>query len=333
MKFSDLAPWLAAQGFAAERLEPLAGDVSPRRYARVWIEGGSTAICASYPAEIRDTAARYLRATEMLSRVAVPVPRILAVDLARGWMLIEDLGRETLAERLDLDDHAVAPYFRHAAGLAQRIATIAPASLKSTAADGSAFNPPLDAALLRRELEQTLEAFLAPRDLLGGPRERRMIETLFDELCVRLGAEPAVPCHRDFMARNLIPRRTAEGLSEVAVIDHQDLRFGPPRYDLASLLNDSRFPSPALEAALLAEFLSGPAEVESYHRAAAQRTLKAIGTYAKFAERGAPRHLPLIPVTLARALGHLERLPEGAEVAFTLRNLWRPALSAPANLR
>lgn len=323
---NDLSPWLAAQGFAAARIEPLPGDVSPRRYSRVWLASGGSAILALYPEEIREIAVRYLRSTELLGSVAVPVPRIFAVDLARGWMLIEDLGAETLAERRDLDDRAVAPYFRHAALLGRRIAALSPALLLGDTADAPPFNPPLDGALLRRELLQTEEVFLSPRGLLGNGEQRTAIAALFDEICARLGAEPAVPCHRDFMARNLIPRIGADGACEVAVIDHQDLRLGPPLYDLASLLNDTRFPAPPLEAELLAVALGEGADLRSYHRAAAQRTLKATGTYARFAERGAPRHLPLIPVTLARALDHLGRIPEGEGLVPSLRALWKSAL-------
>ncbi|HEV7667993.1 MAG TPA: phosphotransferase [Thermoanaerobaculia bacterium] len=326
MNFSDLAPWLAARGFTPERIEPLPGDVSPRRYGRVRLAGGAGAILAYYPEEIREVASRFLRTTELLQSVQVPVPRVLTVDLARGWMLIEDLGEQTLAERRDLDDDAIEPYFRHAAKLGRRIARL-PLSALLDDVTNQPWNPPLDGPLLRRELRQTWDAFLLPRGLLGYGEQSRAIEALFDEICARLGAEAAVPCHRDFMARNLIPRSS----EEVAVIDHQDLRLGPPRYDLASLLNDTRFPSPRLEAELLAETLGGEAEIESYHRAAAQRTLKAAGTYAKFAERGAPRHLPLIPTTLARALGHLARIPEGAEIAPDLTRLWGPALEAPAH--
>ncbi len=326
MNLSDPAPWLVARGFAPGRIEPLPGDVSPRRYARVhWADGsaGGSAIAAFYPEEIRSAAERYLRTTALLEGVAVPVPVVLAVDLAQGWMLIEDLGEQTLAERRDLDDLAVAPYFRHAAELGRRIASLPPAALLDEAREP--WNPPLDGPLLRRELQQTWDVYLAPRGLLGAAEEQRAIESLFDEICTRLGAEPAVPCHRDFMARNLIPRsgRETSGpmAGEVAVIDHQDLRFGPPRYDLASLLNDTRFPSAALEAELLAA-LADSAAVESYHRAAAQRTLKAVGTYARFAERGAPRHLPLIPATIARAMGHLARIPEGAAIVPELSRRW-----------
>ena len=332
MNLSDLAPWLVARGFAPGRIEPLPGDVSPRRYARVqWAEEGSvggSAIVAFYPEEIRPAAERYLRATALLQSVEVPVPRVLATDLALGWMLIEDLGERTLAERRDLDDLGVAPYFRHAAELGRRIASLPPAALFDEGTQ-QPWNPPLDGPLLRRELQQTWDVYLAPRGLLGAANERRAVEALFDEICALLGAEPAVPCHRDFMARNLIPRSvhqvTGRMAGEVAVIDHQDLRFGPPRYDLASLLNDTRFPSAALEAELLGALADDAAAVESYHRAAAQRTLKAVGTYAKFAERGAPRHLPLIPATIGRAMGHLARIPEGAEIAPELSRRWRPS--------
>lgn len=325
MKFSDLEPWLVARGFAPERIEPLPGDVSPRRYARVrWVDGkaGGTAIAAYYPEEIRPAAERYLRATALLGSVEVPVPQVLASDLSNGWMLIEDLGERTLAERRDLDDGSVAPYFRHAAELGRRIASLPPATLVDEETN-EPWNPPLDGALLRKELQQTWDVYLLPNGLLDTAESRRATETLFDEISARMGAEPAVPCHRDFMARNLIPRANRpEG--EVAVIDHQDLRFGPPRYDLASLLNDTRFPSAALEAELLGA-LDGALELESYHRAAAQRTIKAVGTYARFAERGASRHLPLIPATLDRAMAHLARIPEGAAIAPELSRRWRPA--------
>ena len=42
------------------------------------------------------------------------------------------------------------------------------------------------------------------------------------------------------------------------MLDHQDLRLGPPFYDLASLLNDTLFPPPDAEEALLAAAAPGP---------------------------------------------------------------------------
>jgi hypothetical protein len=43
----------------------------------------------------------------------------------------------------------------------------------------------------------------------------------------------------------------------------------------------------------------------------AQRTLKAVGTFVSFAEKGSSRHLRLVPVCCARAARALGKLPEG----------------------
>ena len=107
------------------------------------------------------------------------------------------------------------------------------------------------------------------------------------------------------------------------------LRLGPPLYDLASLLNDTLFPPAAAEEALLAKVpISGDAR-RSYHRAAAQRCLKAVGTFAKFAHLGADRHVPLIAPTLAHFVKHFSQIPEGTALAARLREAWSPALETP----
>jgi aminoglycoside/choline kinase family phosphotransferase len=127
------------------------------------------------------------------------------------------------------------------------------------------------------------------------------------------------------MVRNLMP--LADGT--LVVLDHQDLRLGPPLYDLASLLNDTLFPPAGAEEALLAAAAPSPADRVRYHRAAAQRSLKAVGTYAKFARMGADRHLPLIAPTLARFVNHFSRVPEGALLAARLGESWSPAPETP----
>jgi aminoglycoside/choline kinase family phosphotransferase len=127
------------------------------------------------------------------------------------------------------------------------------------------------------------------------------------------------------MVRNLMP--LPDGT--LAVLDHQDLRLGPPLYDLASLLNDTLFPPAEGEEALLAVAASSGPDRVRYHRAAAQRTLKAVGTFAKFARQGGDRHLPLIGPTLARFVKHFSQIPEGDAIAARLREAWSPALEAP----
>ncbi len=317
---AELSAWLAARGTAARAIAPLPGDVSVRRYARVELESGESLIAARYPPEIAPAQERFERAGRLLTAAGVRVPRTHACDPVAGWSLVEDLGPLTLYDHGARGWPALAPYYESALDAAARIAALDPAAV---AALGSA---PLDRALLRRELEQTERLYLAPRGLLEGAAGTAFGAAL-DALCAALAAEAPVPCHRDFMARNLIPI----GASEVGVLDFQDLRLGPPAYDLASLLNDSLFPPAAIEARWVRRARGGGAEDDlGYLRAVAQRALKAVGTYASFAARGQQRHLPLIAPTLARAAAALARLPETAASFERLRSRFAPLLPPEA---
>jgi hypothetical protein len=308
---SEITAWLAALGRPALEVLPLPGDISQRRYARVRMADGGTAILATYPAEVRSVCPRFLRTTELLAGADVPAPRVLASDCAAGFMLLEDLGPQTLADSKGRPWSELRLYFERARHLGERIAGL-------PAGEVAGLNPSLGTELLRRELTQTWDLFLVPGGLTGDAAATAALHALLDDLCARLGAGPLVPCHRDFMSRNLMPLDDRGG---VAVLDHQDLRLGPAAYDLASLLNDTLFPPPDVEEDLL-----GTTDRVEYHRAAAQRTLKAVGTYTAFALRGSDRHLPLVRPTLERCLNHLSRIPEGEAFAGDLGCLWRPVL-------
>ena len=312
---------LQAAGFSTVEVRPLTGDVSPRRYSRVVLADGGSAILATYPPEIRATCPRFHRTTEILDGAGVRVPRILASDCEEGWMLLEDAGPRTLGEwGQDRPWSELAPWFATALEIAGRIAR-----LSTPAHTLAELNPVLGTELLRRELAQTWDLFLEPKGLVAGAGGEDLRAAL-DTLCAALGAEPPVPCHRDFMVRNLMPLQKGKSAGELAVLDHQDLRLGPPLYDAASLLNDTLFPPAEAEEALLAAVAPAPDDRVRYHRAAAQRTLKAVGTYASFARRGATRHLPLIPPTLARFVKNFSQVPEGELLAARLAADWRHEL-------
>jgi len=314
----EMTVWLAALGRPAQEVLPLPGDVSQRRYARVRLADGGTAILATYPPEVRSICPRFLRTTELFTRADVPVPRVLASDCDAGFMLLEDLGPETLADWKARPWSELRLYFERARELGERIARLPEAEV-------AGLNPPLGTELLRRELKQTWDLFLVPQGLTGDAASTAALSAILDDLCARLGAGPLVPCHRDFMSRNLMPLDDRRDHGGIVVLDHQDLRLGPAAYDLASLLNDTLFPPPGIEEDLL-----GGTDRTAYHRAAAQRTLKAVGTYSAFALRGSDRHLPLVAPTLARCLTHLSRIPESEAFAGDLGHLWRPVLETVA---
>jgi aminoglycoside/choline kinase family phosphotransferase len=309
----EVQEWLESLGHEVDSLEALAGDVSVRRYIRVGIAASSTttptAIVAVYPEALRDTARRFERSSGLLATVGVRTPRILATATDQRFMLVEDLGRRTLF------DAGPEPWDRLAAALAEAV-EISRAIETLPVHTVSELNPPLDGALLCRELRMTWELYLEPKGLTGtGAFERRLWGAL-EALCERLEADGLVPCHRDFMARNLVP---VEGSGDIAVIDHQDLRLGPRGYDLASLTNDSFFLSDRRAAAVL-----GTSVVDSgaYRRSAAQRLLKIAGTFVSFARRGSDRYLRFVPLCLERFAHHFGELEESSEVGEELAERW-----------
>lgn len=305
-----VAAWLARHGLAPRAVRALAGDVSTRRYFRVALgDERATWIVASYPPELAAAQRRFATAGALLATAGVRVPSLRLDDPAARLALVEDLGPETVHERFARWEDAPAS-LDAALAAADAIARL---DADEVAALGS---PPLDAALLRRELGQTVDLLLAPRGL-----DVAEVTGAFDALCARLTRSPLVACHRDLMARNLIPLPAGE----VGVLDFQDLRLGPRGYDLASLLNDTLFAAAETEARALADWPRLAGDTEQYRAAVAQRSLKAVGTYLAFARRGMHRHLPLVEPTLERALTAMAALPETSALAT---GDWRSRLRA-----
>src|SRR5262245_36945771 len=88
---------------------PMPGGASTRKYFRVVLPGGRTAIGmfvpeGAKPEEIQKSYVRprwpFLEVRDLLAAHGVDVPRVFAEDTERGWLLIEDLGDDTLANYL-----------------------------------------------------------------------------------------------------------------------------------------------------------------------------------------------------------------------------------------
>ena len=269
-----------------------------------------------------DVASRFLAATELLNSVGVPLPEVERHSLGEpAWILLEDLGPETVFDRWKgggLSPAALDRFLTEAVACIGRIQLLSPDRVRALG------SPPLDRELLMAELDLTWERFLEPHGLVGDRILAGQLRAFCEAVCERLGSAAPVPCHRDFMVRNLMLRARAPAGAdpEVVVIDHQDLRLGPPHYDLASLLNDSLTLTAGQRRDHLATLEEDTEEPALYSAAVAQRMLKIAGTFAHFAALGNERHLPLIPPALRRFFDALDALPEGRELAPRLRREW-----------
>lgn len=316
-----LAAWLAAQFDGVEfTMAPGSADASFRRYFRVGC-GGNTWMAMDAPPAQEDSRP-FVRVAALLREAGVHAPSIEAMDLERGFLLLEDLGDQTYLDVLD--DTNADRLFSHALD----------ALVAWQSASRPGVLPAYDADTLRRELalfpDWYLERHLGVR---LGAAERRDLGTGFERIVEFALAQPRVYVHRDFMPRNLVPSRPDPG-----VVDFQDARHGPITYDPISLFKDAFVSWPeARVAGWLAEYgrraraagLPVPRDDAALHAdcdwMGLQRHLKVIGIFARICHRdGKPQYLADVPRFAAYVRPVLERYPELAPLRGVIERYLAP---------
>ena len=317
-----------ARGAAASPglvLERASTDAGFRSYWRATGTGGASLVVMDSPPRLEDVRP-WLRMHELLGSGGVRVPRVLARDLDQGFLLLEDLGVDTLLQAIDAG--SADAYFDAAIDQLLRIQAIpAPDDL-----------PRYDEALLARELRLFDEWFLGRHlgvELACGDLEA--LDLAYRILIDGALAQPRVLVHRDFMPRNLMP---VEG--GLAVLDFQDAVIGPVAYDPVCLFKDAFLSwSPARVEAWLAGYharaaaagIPVPASPQRFLRDAGltgiQRHLKVLGIFARLHHRdGKPKYIADAPRFLAYLDDALPAYPELAPLAGVLDRHVRPALAA-----
>jgi N-acetylmuramate 1-kinase len=290
-----LAAFLGASGWDAEPPVPLAADASFRSYYRLR-RGRKRAVLMDAPPPQEDVAVFAAVAT-MLRQLGLSAPKILAADLPRGFLLVEDFGDDTynrlLAEgRDEFTLYALAVDALIA--LQRRVAARQPPALEA-----------YDERLLLAEAALLVDWYWPA--VLGVPIGARL-RADYLELWRWPLAEAAAPFAptlvlRDFHIDNLVFLRRRTGVRRCGLLDFQDAVRGPPSYDLVSLVADARRDvSAELARAMTERYLAafphfdrrafrGSAAVFS-----AQRNCKILGIFTRLWRRdGKPRYLRHIP--------------------------------------
>ena len=286
----DIAAWAGRHLKADLTLCALPAEASTRRFFRIF-KGEDTYVAMHSPPETEDNP-RFVRLAALFRQHGVAVPRILASDLDRGYLLLEDLGA--------LDFEGAYATGDVAAPLAGAIDTLA--KLQATPA---ASVPPY-----------TRQRFADELDIFASWLVRRLLEMdvagCFANTAAALvdatQSVPTVVVHRDYHCRNLLWR----GDGEVGVVDFQDALAGPVCYDIASLLRDCYH---AFDEATVAHWrrhffqrIRPACDEATFNRAfdltAVQRQLKAVGIFARLhLSHGRDSHLGDIVPVLRRIVG------------------------------
>ena len=220
----------AEQGLLPATLAPASADASFRRYLRVArSDGQGSRIIMDAPPDKEDCRP-FVHVAKLMAEAGLHVPQVLAWDEAQGFMLLDDLGTQTLIDVVDREnaDANRALYLRAVDALVAWQAASRPGVL-----------PPYDAALLTREVQLFPDWYLARhRGVALAGTQRETLDSQLRLIVERNLAAPSVYVHRDFMPRNLMMPGTP-GESRLGVLDFQDAVHGPITYDIASLMRDA----------------------------------------------------------------------------------------------
>jgi N-acetylmuramate 1-kinase len=297
-----------AHGLLPESLRPASADASFRRYLRIdrgAVANGAAGSCIIMDAPPGQEDCRpFVKVARLMGEAGLNVPRILEWDEASGFMLLDDLGTQTMIEAVVADNPAAnQPLYLRAVD----------ALIAWQVASRPGVLPAYDSALLARELALFPDWYLTRhRGLAVEGRLRETLDGMFKLIIERNLAGPAVYVHRDFMPRNLmIPADPAE--PRLGVLDFQDAVHGPINYDIASLMRDAflswdeefvlditvRYWQRALKAGLPVE-----ADFGEFYRGVEwmglQRHLKVAGIFARLTLRdGKPKYLADTPRFIA----------------------------------
>ena len=330
----DARAFLTGAGLPDAIRQAFQGDASARRYETVPGPDGTPLVLMDSPALVlgppvrnglpyariahtAETVLAFVAVAQALEAAGLGAPRILDADLEAGFVLMTDLGRDTV---LDGEGRPIPERYEAAMDALAHFHSEPPRRDLPTREGPVHPVPPFDRGALSIEVSLLLDWYWPHRrDAPPSETERARFDTVWDALFDRLeGAEPALVL-RDLQWPNLVWRPSETGHRRVAFLDFQDAMIGPSAYDVASLAQDARVDIPAeLEDRLRHHYMSlreardprfdKHAFEEAYAIMAAQRATKILGIFVRLLRRdGKPqylRHIPRIQSYLKRSLRH-----------------------------
>ena len=317
---------LAAFPGSAHSVEPMPGGASTRRYFRVMVHGAPRSVVAMFvpdgakPEEVAKGPAAsrwpFLEVRDLLAARGIDVPLLHGEDTARGWLLLEDLGNETLAAFLEArPDRREALYVRAVTDLARAQRALEPLPQGSVVATRA-----FDEELLAWEIHHFREWALEARGVTLPAEDRALFDGIAERLARRIARWPRSFVHRDYQSRNLMVRPG----ERLCWIDFQDALLGPRVYDLVALLNDSYqvFDRPFVEARL--DDYARERGLDAEDRAALGREFDLVTVQRKLKDAGRfvfidrvkhnPSFLRFVEPTISKVRSSLSRLADDEDM-------------------
>jgi len=242
--------WLATVAgqhhLRADSVRSASADASFRRYFRVDTAAGNASYIVMDAPPAQEDCKPFVKVAGLMAGAGLIAPRVLAWDEPLGFMLLSDLGAQTMMEAIAPPaeiDAIASPTPAHYDLYVDAVEALVRWQLASQ----PGVLPPYDDALLSRELSLFPDWYVAKhRGIALDTGLQDKLNVIFEQIKASNlnsldGARVYV--HRDFMPRNLmIPNGSTVAPADappLGVLDFQDAVYGPITYDIASLMRDA----------------------------------------------------------------------------------------------
>ncbi|STY94125.1 aminoglycoside phosphotransferase family protein [Moraxella bovis] len=212
-------------------VESLAGDASFRRYHRIHFKVASehdkdkmTYLLMDAPPD-KESVTEFVSVAGIMSE-AVNVPDIIAQDIAKGFLLLQDFGTTEFAHLIKDDKANMSRYYQRAYETLIKLQDL----------DIDVDLPAYSDEKLNDEMDLFSQWFSPYINVSFTADDELLWERLKKQVITDVQSQPKVIVHRDYHSRNLMQDKASD---ELGVIDFQDAVIGADTYDLVSLVRDA----------------------------------------------------------------------------------------------
>lgn len=260
---------------------PIPGDAGLRSYFRIIDFNNQSYILMDCPVWYCSIEP-FIVMAEHLIISGFSAPRILAHELSKGLLLLEDFGDisvNKLLNTIDADSIKQESIYFKLVELIIAVQNIRPPATMNK----------LNNHFLLQELAVFVDYYVpySLKRTLTSP-ERKEFTTIWQEILEnRYITEQNSLILMDYHVDNIMFLPEKVGLSQFGLLDFQDALLGSPVYDLVSLLEDARIEvSRDLAISAITYFaklknISTEAVIHDYHILGAQRNLRILGVFAR----------------------------------------------------
>ncbi|MDD2598745.1 MAG: sugar phosphate nucleotidyltransferase [Kiritimatiellae bacterium] len=224
---------------------------------------------------------RYAGHTGVLQRAGIPVPELRYNAPDGRTLAVEDLGDQSLQDRMASSPENAEDYYRN---IIAKAADFHRQVTKVVNAEKIELEPAFDQALYSWEHALFEEHMLQRRYGFEGLPAAVLEELVNVAAELERGSQAVI--HRDLQSSNILFKGR-----KFFLIDFQGMRYGSPAYDLASLLYDPYVDlDPKLRCVLAAAYCQAvpefPDVLQLFFKAAVQRLVQSLGAFGRLAALG-----------------------------------------------